>query len=353
MPALALADALRDMRDDVEPVLVGARRGVEATLLPVREPRYRFHLLPVEPIHRRQWWKNVKWLPLLPRLRTECLRILREERPRLAVGTGGYASGPILYYAYRSGVPLALQEQNAYPGITTRLLARRARQIHLGFAEAKEHLRPGPHAEVFALGNPIVPPDSASDARTSARNELGIDTNAVVCFVMGGSQGARRINSSLAAAITRGRLDNVVILWSTGPSHFARYQQLHAPPLRQLRPFWDPVATAYAACDLVVARAGAMSTAELCAWGLPAVLIPLPTAAADHQTVNAIALEAAGAAVMVQEYALADEGEVLSHRIRKLAGDRTGLRRMSEAARARGRPQAARQIAERLLTLVN
>jgi len=352
IPALALADALCDLDPDVNPIIVGAQRGVEATLLPNREPNYPFVLLPVEPIYRRQWWRNVRWFSTIRRLRQECRRIIQQERPEIAVGTGGYAAGPILFYAERAGVPLAVQEQNALPGLTTRLLAGRARQIHLGFAEAESRLRLRRGTEVFASGNPISPPPSdLAAARVRARAELGIDEAAQVSFVMGGSQGARGINRALAAALDAGLLDDVVVLWSTGHGHFDRYGHHHAPPARHVRPFWDPVATAYAASDVAITRAGAMTTAELCAWGLPAVLIPLPTSAADHQTVNAETLERAGAAIHLPEADLGSGGGVLADRLLGVLRSNDTLSTMANVARSRGRPHAAKEIATNILTL--
>ncbi len=295
MPALALAEALSRERDDVEPVLVGAARGVEASLLPTRP--FRHYLLPAEPIHRRAWWRNFRWPVVLARLLREGARVLDGEQPALAVGTGGYASGPILAQAHRRGIPLALQEQNAYPGIATRWLASRARQIHLGFPEAARHLRPGRETAVHELGNPIEPPPEPRPGREAARAALGVDAEAPAMLVMGGSQGARSINTAVAEALEGGLLEGVTLLWSTGPATFEAFERFHRPPDHMVRPFWDPIAQAYAAVDLVVGRAGAMTTAELCAWGLPSILVPLSSAAAGHQARNAEALAAAGAAL--------------------------------------------------------
>ncbi len=347
MPALALAQALREARSSIDPVLVGARRGVEADILPTRP--FRFHLVPAEPIYRRQWWRNFRWPFLLPTLMARCRAVLDAERPVLAVGTGGYVSGPILSAAHRRGIPLALQEQNAYPGITTRRLAGRAKQIHLGFPEAEELLHPGPDTMVFTLGNPIVLPDTVV-LRKEGRRALGVDENAQVVLVMGGSQGALALNEAVAQGLRGGALAGVTVLWSTGPAHYERYREYQRPGVVLVRPFWDPIAEAYAVADLVVARSGAMSTAELLAWGLPSVLVPLPSAAADHQTKNAVALAGAGSAVMLPERELAPER--LAAIVRELLSDRDRLERMSRAARERGRPAAAREIAEKLLELV-
>jgi len=346
MPALAIAGALRARRPDVEPVLVGAARGVEADILPQRD--FRYHLLPAEPLYRRQWWRNVKWPLLLPRLWSACGTVLDTERPRLVVGTGGYAAGPVLLAARRRGIPIALQEQNAYPGITTRWAARWARQLHLGFPEAEAHLRVGRDAQVFTLGNPIVPPDPAS--RAASRAALGLRAAGSVVLVVGGSQGSHAINAAVAGALDAGLLPGVSLLWGTGRTTHARFAAYASPPAIQIAPFWDPIAPAYAASDLVVGRAGAMTLAEITAWGLPSVLIPLPTAAADHQTPNAKALESAGAATHLPESRLTPAA--LADAVMGILSTPGRHAEMAAAARRRGRPGAADAIAGQLISLL-
>jgi UDP-N-acetylglucosamine--N-acetylmuramyl-(pentapeptide) pyrophosphoryl-undecaprenol N-acetylglucosamine transferase len=172
-----------------------------------------------------------------------------------------------------------------------------------------------------------------------------------VVFAFGGSQGARRINAVLAELVDAGRLDGVTLCWGTGAGNWAAYAKYHDPPRRLVRPFWDPIAQAYAAADLAVARAGAMTTAELCAYGLPAMLIPLPTAAADHQTRNAEALAAAGAAAHLPEASLS--AERLLAGIQELLMVPSRLAEMGARARARGRPDSARKIAEAVVALMS
>jgi UDP-N-acetylglucosamine--N-acetylmuramyl-(pentapeptide) pyrophosphoryl-undecaprenol N-acetylglucosamine transferase len=348
MPALALAAAIRELDRGVEPVLVGARRGVEATLLP-RRP-FRFHLLSAEPLYRRAWWRNARWPLAAVRLVLECRRVVRSERPAVVVGTGGYAAAPMLLTARMAGVPLVLQEQNAFPGITTRWFAPRARQVHLGFPEAEQYLKPGPGTRVYHLGNPITPPKD-TPSRAAARAALGIPPDARVVFVFGGSQGARRLNAVTAELVDAGRLNDVTLCWSTGAGNWDALQHYHQPPRRLVRPFWDPIAEAYAATDVAVARAGAMTTAELCAMGIPAILVPLPSAAADHQTRNAEALAAAGAAVHLPEAGLTADG--LWRAVHSLFDDPGKAHQIRELALARGRPEAARKIAEAILGLVS
>jgi UDP-N-acetylglucosamine--N-acetylmuramyl-(pentapeptide) pyrophosphoryl-undecaprenol N-acetylglucosamine transferase len=346
MPALSLAAALQQLRPDVEPVLVGAARGVEAKILPQRG--YRYHLLPAEPFYRRQWWRNLRWPLLLPRLLQAAGTVLERERPGVVVGTGGYAAGPMLFMAHRRGIPIALQEQNAYPGIATRWAARWATQIHVGLTVAVDRLHVGRGATVFRLGTPITPPAPVEPA--VARAALGLPPGTDTILVMGGSQGARALNEAVASALDNGRLARASVLWSTGHGTYERFARYHRPPAVQVRAFWDPVADAYAAADLVVCRAGALTLAEITAWGLPGILVPLPTAAADHQTGNAVALERTGAALHLPESRLTPD--TLVDAIEGILANPDRRAAMASAARQQGRPDAATAIAERLLDLL-
>ena len=346
MPALALAQSLRDAGRGIEPVLVGAERGIEADVLP-RYP-FRHHLLPMEPIYRRTWWKNLRWPLIVGRAWRAVGRVLDAERPAIVIGTGGYAAGPVVWRAQRRGLPTVLQEQNALAGLATRWLARRARQVHLGFPEAREQLRPGPHTAVFALGNPIRRPEPGS--RETAHGALGLAPERPTLFVFGGSQGARAINYAVAGALERRLLDGINVVWGTGTAHADALARYAVPGRVVVRGFFDPIAPAYRAADLVVARAGAMTVAELCAWGKPSILVPLPTAAADHQTRNAVALAAAGAAIHLPEERLTPF--VLAQEVTGLVADRSRLEGLGTRARGRGHPDAAKEIVSKILTLL-
>jgi len=346
MPALALARAAAAAGH--EPVLVGAARGIEAEILPSHP--FRYYLLPLEPIYRRAWWRNLRWPLTLWRVWRAAARMLDVERPSLAIGTGGYAAGPALWFAGRRGIPIVLQEPDAYPGLTTRMLSRKARQVHLGFPEARARLNLGPQTEVFSFGNPIAPPPPKPADRAAALASFGLDAARPTVFVFGGSQGARALNDALAGALVAGQLASVNVLWGTGTAQYERYTALAQTGRVCVRGFFDPIAPAYAVADLVVSRAGAMTIAELCAWGKPSVLIPLPTAAADHQTFNARALADAGAAVLLLESELTPAS--LAQMVTSLAADRARLTSLATAARGRGHPDAARTIMSRILTLV-
>lgn len=355
-PALALGEAIGVVRPDMRVTYIGAQRGIEARVLPEKDVDHR--LLPLEPMHRDRVWRNwrlpVSLMRSLAALRAE----FRRDRPALVVCTGGYASGPAGFWALATGVPIALQEQNSYPGLTIRMLSRRARQIHLGFPEAKRYLKAGPRTEVFYFGNPIRPPDATID-RLEARRSFGLSEDATVLLVVGGSQGAKALNDALASAlemVARGELtepSNLEILWATGPAHVAdidlRLAGAQSRVRVRARGYLDDMPRALAACDFALTRAGAMMTAELQAWGIPMLLVPLPTAAADHQTHNAIALDQAGAGVHLRQAALTPES--LWDVVVSLAQDTERRAAMGSIARERGRPDAARAIAEKLLEL--
>lgn len=347
MPALAIATRLRERVPDLEPVLVGAERGIEAQLLPKRD--FRYYLLPAEPIYRRQWWKNLRWPFVAGRLLSCLSDLFEKEQPLAVVGTGGYASGPVVWFGARRRLPTAIQEQNAYPGLVTRLIASRVRHIYLGLPEARARLKPGRTTQVFDTGNPIPPPDPGR--RPGALQRFGLeDRRQPVLLVTGGSQGAIAVNQAVAAWLDAGGSEGIRVIWATGRGSYQQFARFHRPPAVQVFDFLDPIADAYAVADLVVARAGMMSGAELCAWGLPSILIPLPTAAEDHQRYNAEALAAAGASTMILQRDLTPER--LGSAIRDLLGDPARLEGMRQAARARGKPAAADEIVSYLLTLL-
>jgi UDP-N-acetylglucosamine--N-acetylmuramyl-(pentapeptide) pyrophosphoryl-undecaprenol N-acetylglucosamine transferase len=347
MPALAIAAALRDRAPNVEPVLVGALRGVEARILPSRD--FRYHLLPSEPIYRRTSWRNFRWPIVAGRLLRELRELFDREQPAAVVGTGGYASGPVVWWAARQGIPTAIQEQNAYPGVATRWLGKRVRHIYLGLPEARGLIRVGRRTQVFDTGNPIVPP--TPERREAALDFFELDGRRPVVLVTGGSQGALAINRAVAGWLKRGVQPGLVIIWLTGRGTHDEFARYNRPPDVQVVDFLDPIADGYAVSALVVSRAGMLTVAELCAWGLPSILIPLPTAAADHQTHNARVLAEAGAAMMLPQVELTPDR--LADAVGELLSDASLRSAMADRARARGRPHAAAEIVSNLLTLIS
>jgi UDP-N-acetylglucosamine--N-acetylmuramyl-(pentapeptide) pyrophosphoryl-undecaprenol N-acetylglucosamine transferase len=348
MPALAIAQALQQHAPEIDPVLIGAVRGVEARLLPTRD--FRYHLLPSEPIYRRTWWKNFRWPFVAGRLLREIAGLFEREKPVAVIGTGGYASGPVVWWAARHGIPTAIQEQNAYPGLATRWLSRRVGHIYLGLPEARGLLRVGEQTRVFDTGNPIAPPAPGRRGAAVAKFGFGLEWKRPVVLVTGGSQGALAINKAVAGWLDDGGPGEAILLWVTGKGTHAEFARYHRPPDVQVLDFLDPMADGYAVADLVVSRAGMITVAELCAWGLPNVLVPLPTAAADHQTHNARVLAEAGASALLPQSELSPSR--LRDVVTALLQDQAGRKQMADRALSRGRPQAARDIVSNLLTLI-
>jgi len=348
-PALAIARALVRERPEVRPHFIGARRGIEREILPRTE--FPHTLLDLHPLYRSAPWRNWRTAAGLTSGWREIARLAAAERPRLVVATGGYASGAALTWALLSRVPFVIQEQNSFPGQTVRAFARWAREIYLGFPEAAALLPAAARSRAIDSGNPIEPPPSTLPDRGTVRRAWGLDPEVrVVVLAFGGSQGSAALNALVDGWLTRGLPPRVGVIWGTGRDHFARYESRGSGRVA-VRPYLAPIAEAYAASDFAVARAGAMTTAELCAWGIPMLLIPLPTAAADHQTANARALAAAGAARwMPQSEATV---EALDGNVRSLLADPKALESLASAARGRGRPESSARIAGRLSVLLD
>ena len=343
----------------MEILLIGAQRGIEARVLP--EKGWEHKLLPLEPFYRARPWRNWRLLGSAIRSSRDINRVFRSFAPDLVVGTGGYVSGPVVGWAIARKLRTAVQEQNSYPGLTTRWLAPYVDQLHLGYVEALDHLWPGPDTEVQAHGNPIRWPKPQPEAR-SARQRLGLGEGRVV-LVVGGSQGAAGLNAALLSAIEaveRGELRplpaDVEVLWSTGPAHHADLSKAVDAVSGDLKPKLVPYITemeeALSVTTLAVSRAGALALSELCAWEIPSVLVPLPHAVSDHQSRNARALQAAGAAMVIEEDRASRDPGSLWEAMLDLLEDGRRLERMSLAAGARGNRNAAREIADDLLRLV-
>lgn len=348
-PGLAIARALVKADKRVEPFFIGAARGIERDVLP--QVGFPFELLDLHPLYRSSPWQNWKTvrgaLTAWRRIAAE----VRSEPPACVVGTGGYASGLALAYAAAHHIPSVLQEQNTHPGITARFFSRFASQVHLGFPEARKYLKPSRRTEIFDSGNPIEPPPADAFDKAAARKHWGFPRSAgKVMLVYGGSQGAKAMNDVVGSWIEKGLPADLRLIWATGKSNYDALAK-YATDQVQVRAYIAPIAEAYRAADFALSRAGAMATAELCAWGIPAIVIPLPTAAADHQTANAKALAAAGAAEMIRQSELTTER--LSQAVKQLLANPTRLEEMKRRALERARPTAAADIAAHILGLVN
>lgn len=350
-PAITIAQTLVDEYGDVEVLFVGARGGLEATLVP--KAGFAFAEVPARYLRRKlspelfltAWtaWRGF----------AEAWRIVGRFQPDVAVGTGGYVSGPVIAAAALQRVPVVLQEQNAFPGLTTRLLTRAARRIALGSQAATVHF---PRDErVVVTGNPIRR-DILTATRQEASAALGLDPSLKTVLIFGGSQGGRTINRAVVDAVPALlKRPEVQIVHQTGKRGFAevvaaagdrvvrRGDERASAGRWHMFSFIYDMPAAYAAADLVVCRAGAITLAEITAKGLPSVLVPYPYAAARHQDANAAELAQAGAAVVVPDSELT--GQRLLETVQALLDDDERRRRMSEAALRLGRPDAAQRIA--------
>lgn len=343
-PALAIADAIARAHPEWRCAFAGAERGIEATILPAHRREHR--LFPLEPLHRREWWRNAKWPILGVRLAVQVNRFLRELQPDLVIGTGGYVSAPFVWCAARRSIPTAILELDVRPGLATRLVARTTQAIWLGAPEALAMIPPSTRDRAAVTGAPIVPP-----VRERSANPFAPPTDRPTVVITGGSQGSLALNRTVAAWLQAGGAARCRVIWATGRKLHDQFAALHHPPAVHVVPFLDPIADAWAVADLAVARAGMMTLAELAAWGIPALLVPLPTAAANHQVHNACAAAEAGAAVYLPQSELT--AARLAAEVQALLDDPTRLIAMRERALTRGRPDAAAEIASRVEALVS
>jgi UDP-N-acetylglucosamine--N-acetylmuramyl-(pentapeptide) pyrophosphoryl-undecaprenol N-acetylglucosamine transferase len=344
-PGIAVAEELKRLRPDDEVVFVGGRRGLEAQVVP--ESGFRIRFIVVRGFPRRAWWRWPAAMVANVIGFFQALAVMTAERPDVVLGTGGYVSGPLSLAAVVLGRPLLLQEQNSIPGLANRWLAQVADEVHLSFTEARAHFRRKDNLRV--TGNPVRAHILGGD-RSTALAEFGLAQGRPTVFVFGGSRGAHRINQAALEAMARlkGRVDVQWIL-QTGSDDFewarstAEQQQLPARVMTFLR----QIHLAYAAADLVVCRSGAMTLAEIAACGTPAILIPYPYAAHNHQEINARNLVERGAAALILDRELT--GERLAREVAHLLSDRQTLRRMSAHARTFARLDAAERIVRSLV----
>jgi len=355
-PALAIADALRGARPDVRVVFVGARRGLEATILPQRGEEHL--LLPVHGIDRGRPLSSWRAFTGLAFALVRVGRLFATLRPEVVVVTGGYAGAAAGIAAGVMGIPLVLQEQNSVPGAVTRLLTRFAERVHLAYPEAIERLPLG-RARCVVSGNPVRA--RSEKGRSEARGAFAVPEGALLTFVSGGSQGSLALNRGVASfveGVERGDVSRpslLHLLWATGRAHFDGVEgalaAVGAPDWVHALPYVEDMPTALAAADVALSRAGAMTIAEFLNQGLPAILVPLPTSAGNHQLLNARALEAAGAARVLPEAELS--AERIAEELATVAANPGRLEAMRARALERAHPNATNEIASDVATLLS
>ncbi|MCS4097946.1 undecaprenyldiphospho-muramoylpentapeptide beta-N-acetylglucosaminyltransferase [Salinibacter ruber] len=345
-PAIAIADAVRALRPDAQIVFAGTQDRLEARAVP--EAGYALHPITAQGLQRRAVASNLLLPFRVAQGLVQSWRLVGAIEPDVAVGTGGYVAAPVLMAAWLRGRPLLIQEQNAYAGLTNRVLARLALRIHLAFPEAKDWV-PAEHAVVS--GNPTR--QSLRDADPdAARAAFNVPEDGRVLLVMGGSLGSAAINGAIQRILDPLLAEgDVYVVWQTGTRYYDDLtEDLDEHPRLRVVEYIDQMGHAYAAADLAVCRAGALTCSELTVTGTPAVLVPSPNVTADHQTKNARSLERAGAAVWLDE---ADLDAHLETVLLDLLGNSDRRARMAEAARNRARPDAAETIARDVLALAD
>lgn len=342
-PAIAIADAIRELRPDAVVEFAGTRERMEWKAVP--KAGYAIHPITVSGLQRSLSLRNLTFPFKLLKGLMQSVQLVRSFDADVVVGTGGYVSGPVLLAASMTGRPTLLQEQNAYAGITNRLLARSARSIHIAFPEAKASF---PEEKCRLTGNPTRR-ELLTAERAAGRTYFEIPEDARVLFVFGGSLGSGAINDAIEQHLER-LLSNpqLFILWQTGERYFdALHARIPAHPRLNVMKYVDRMDLAYAACDLALCRAGAITCSELLVTETPSILVPSPNVAEDHQTKNAMSLQRAGAAQLLPETELSER---LSDAVEALLLDAHRLVEMSEAAGHAARPDAAMDIARDVLT---
>lgn len=347
-PAIAIADALKARQPESRILFVGALGRMEMDRVP--KAGYEIVGLPIAGLQRRLTTKNLSFpFKLLASLR-KARKIVSEFQPQIAVGVGGYASGPVLRSAASRGVPTLVQEQNSFPGITNRILAKKATAVCVAYPDMNKWF---PDHKIILTGNPVRKEvlDFAGK-REEAAKAFGLSPDKTTVLVVGGSLGARTINESVENLLEIFHAGEFQMIWQTG-KHYADRAQ-NAVRARNLAnvvatPFIERMDLAYAMADLVVSRAGAMSVSELTLAGKPSILIPSPNVAEDHQTKNAKALADRDAAVLIPDDAAKRKlPEVLS----KILGDASWRARLSENAKTLALPDAAEKIADEIFKII-
>ena len=343
-PAIAIANAIRALEPEAAIAFAGTQDHLEWDAVP--KAGYAIHPITVSGFHRKQPLRNLSLPFKLAKGMTQSWALVGHFDADVAVGTGGYVSGPVLMAASWRGRPVVLQEQNAYAGVTNRLLSKRAAQIHIAFPEAKGWF---PEEKCRLSGNPTRAALLEADY-AAARANFDVPEDASLLFVFGGSLGSLALNTAMEKHLKTLLADEgVYVIWQTGRLYYERLKARVEDHARlHLLQYIDRMDLAYAAADLALCRAGAITCSELMVTGTPSILVPSPNVAEDHQTKNAQSMERAGAALLAPEAAL---DAVLVEKVPALLNDKARRTEMTQAALDAARPDAATRIARDVLRL--
>lgn len=348
-PAVSIANAIREISPSAEILFVGAEERMEMQRVPAAG--YEIKGLPVAGFDRKHLWRNVSVLIKLMKSRRLARKIVSEFRPQVAVGVGGYASGPTLDVAQKMGIPTLLQEQNSYAGVTNKLLAKKAKRICVAY-EGMERFFPA--EAIMMTGNPVRQNLlHAHHTREEAIAAMGLDPAKRTVLLIGGSLGARTLNDSVLENLSLIRQQkHIQFVWQTGKyysqSIAERLAAQRCPENLKVMDFISNMDVAYAAADLVISRAGAGSISEFCLLGKPVILVPSPNVAEDHQTKNAMALVQKDAALFVAD---AEAPRTLMPLAVNTVNDAAKLASLSENVKKLAMPNAAEVIAREVIKL--
>lgn len=347
-PAIAIANAFRERHPDADILFVGAQGKMEMVRVP--EAGYKIIGLWITGIKRSLSLSNLLFPFKLVSSYLKARRIVNKFKPQVAVGTGGYASGPMMMAATRYKIPAVLQEQNSYAGLTNKRLAGKVQRICVAYPGMEKYF---PKDKVQMTGNPVRKDIiNVESKREKALYHFGFNATARTLLVLGGSGGARTINESMVAGLDQLISSNVQLIWQTGKIYYESVKaQIADKDLRRVRlfDFLKEMDLAYAAANVVVSRAGALSISELCLVKKPAVLVPSPNVAEDHQTKNAMTLVHERAAIMIPD---GQARENLTNAVLSLLNDDLRCRELSERIGALGRPNAAEEIVNEIEKLI-
>ncbi|MBL7851311.1 MAG: undecaprenyldiphospho-muramoylpentapeptide beta-N-acetylglucosaminyltransferase [Cyclobacteriaceae bacterium] len=347
-PAVAIANAFRERHPDADILFVGAEGKMEMIRVP--EAGYKIIGLWIAGLQRKLTLSNLMFPVKLIASLWKARKIVKEFRPHVAVGTGGYASGPLMLAATRMGIPALLQEQNSYAGLTNKQLAAKVQRICVAYPGMDAYF---PAGKIVMTGNPVRKDIlDVTSKRPQALSHFGFSDTERTLLVLGGSGGARTINESVLAGLDSLIKANVQVIWQTGKVYYESVKaQVADKDLRNVRlyDFLKEMDLAYAAAHVVVSRAGALSISELCLTRKPAVLVPSPNVAEDHQAKNAMALVKEDAAIMIADK---DAKEKLTGEVLALLGDRARCERLSTRIATLGRPNAAQDIVNEIEKLI-
>jgi len=345
-PAIAIADEIKSRLPEAQIMFVGALGKMEMEKVP--KAGYPIQGLPIAGIDRGRLISNLSLPFKLRRSLKLAKSIIKEFKPDVVIGTGGYASGPLLWQASRQNIPVVIQEQNSFPGITNKLLKNRAAAICVAY----EGISQFPKDKVHHTGNPIRAEIFQNlTPREVAVHSYGLDPNKKVILSLGGSQGSRTLNNAWKAKLNEIQKHDVQLIWQTGKLDFEKLKQELPEDLSgiHLTEFIYDMKTAFAAADVIVSRAGAMAISELSLVGKPLVLVPFPFAAEDHQTKNAQALVRQNAALMVTDVQAPTE---LVQKTLDLVQNESLQGELSENLKRMGKPDATKNIVDIILNQI-